>query len=417
MLMEEIAGLKWVKSVVSCAKGIEQNMMYYQHASPSLFTHLKESSDPLSVKFAPSYFSVQRIFDLKQALQEAVVSEEFKQLKLNMPGGNNVTVESAILGDDYWCKAHLFLQLCEPFVRLLATFDIEKSVMGVVYDWQVQALEAVRSKLLETLAVKVLSPVSSVAMCQEIWQDNLVPSREAIHRLGVKRVEDLIFVFNNLRLHSQRSGHSSSSSGQRNQSLSYQSAVKSWDGVQLDETMAIRREEPSRNGRVSAVLLCSHHHHTLQHLGGSSRHRRRCTSAIAATTVMRRAIEELEGAVVVRAEEDGRNPPVPWRLFASPSSLHIRRRRHLRRLGSQLKPSRRSNAASWKRVIEYKFDDDNGCNKVKITTTIRIRNLANSHLSKRTLERRNWAKLADDVREDVGSRLIMVSIEEILIDR
>ncbi|KAK1587628.1 hypothetical protein Q3G72_014991 [Acer saccharum] len=347
MLMEEIADLEWVKSVVSCAKGIEQNMMYYQHASPSLFTHLKENTDPLSVKFSPSYYSVQRILDLKQALQEAVVSEEFKQLKLNMPEGNNGIVESAILGDDFWCKAHLFLQLCEPFVRLLATFDIEKSVMGVVYDWQVQALEAVRSKgidatilnqllvlieerwdalfsplhaagyilnpryfgkgqnkdkivmrgwrttleryecdgavrrilreqlssywrlegsfgeedavdcrdkmepvvwwenfgfetpHLQTLAIKVLSQVSSVTMCQEIWRDNVVPSREAIHRLGVERVEDLIFVRNNLRLNSQRSGNSSSSSGQRIQSLSYQSAVKSWDGVHLDETMAI----------------------------------------------------------------------------------------------------------------------------------------------------------------------------------
>ncbi|KAK4856315.1 hypothetical protein QYF36_016241 [Acer negundo] len=72
--MEEIAGLKLVKSVVSCAKRASQ------------------------------------------ALQEAVFSEEFKQLKLNMQGGNNGIVESAILGDDFWCKAHLFLQLCEPFV-------------------------------------------------------------------------------------------------------------------------------------------------------------------------------------------------------------------------------------------------------------------------------------------------------------
>ncbi|KAK4856482.1 hypothetical protein QYF36_017985 [Acer negundo] len=132
--------------------------------------------------------------------------------------------------------------------------------MGVVYDWQVQAVEAVRSKgidatilnpllvlteyrwdalfpplhtavrqlssywrlegsfgeedamdcrhkmepvarwenfgfetpHLQTLAIKVLSQVSSVAMCQEIWRDNVVPSREAINRLGVKRVEDLI---------------------------------------------------------------------------------------------------------------------------------------------------------------------------------------------------------------------------------
>ncbi|KAL5747935.1 hypothetical protein ACOSP7_024962 [Xanthoceras sorbifolium] len=68
-----------------------------------------------------------------------------------------------------------------------------------------------------------------------------------------------------------------------------------------------------------------------------------------------------------------------------------------------------------KKVIEYKFNDDG--NKVKITTTTRIRKLANARLSKRALERRNWAKFGDAVREDVGSRLTMVSTEEIVLER
>ncbi|KAH7549988.1 hypothetical protein JRO89_XS13G0114400 [Xanthoceras sorbifolium] len=68
-----------------------------------------------------------------------------------------------------------------------------------------------------------------------------------------------------------------------------------------------------------------------------------------------------------------------------------------------------------KKVIEYKFNDDG--NKVKITTTTRTRKLANARLSKRALERRNWAKFGDAVREDVGSRLTMVSTEEIVLER
>lgn len=346
LLMEEIAGLEWIKPVVSCAKEIEQNLVYYQHASPCHFTHLKESSDSLASKFAPSYCSVQRIYDQKQALQEAAVSEEFKQLKLNIPGHSEI-VESAILGDDFWCKAHLFLQLCEPFVRSLATFDIEKSVMGAVYDWQLQALEAVRTKgidvsivnqlqvliedrwdalfsplhaagyilnpryfgrgqnkdktvmrgwratlgryecegsvrqtlreqlscywrldgsfgdedavdcrgkmepvawwenfgfeasHLQTLAIKILSQVSTVSTCPEVWRGNDFPYREAANRLGVERVEDLIFVRNNLRLHSQRTAHSSFSVSQRNPTFNHPSVAKPWDGVHLDETMVI----------------------------------------------------------------------------------------------------------------------------------------------------------------------------------
>ncbi|KAJ8769246.1 hypothetical protein K2173_001836 [Erythroxylum novogranatense] len=68
-----------------------------------------------------------------------------------------------------------------------------------------------------------------------------------------------------------------------------------------------------------------------------------------------------------------------------------------------------------KKVIEYKFNEEGS--KVKITTTIRIRKLANARLSKRAVERRSWAKFGDAVHEDVGSRLTMVSTEEILIER
>ncbi|CAL0314042.1 unnamed protein product [Lupinus luteus] len=68
-----------------------------------------------------------------------------------------------------------------------------------------------------------------------------------------------------------------------------------------------------------------------------------------------------------------------------------------------------------KKVIEYKFNDEG--NKVKITTTTRIRKLANARVSKRAIERRSWLKFGDAVHEDVGSRLTMVSTEEIVLER
>ncbi|KAF2300732.1 hypothetical protein GH714_015407 [Hevea brasiliensis] len=346
MLMEEIAELEWVKPIVLCAKAIEHCMMTYQHSSTCLFIqNLKQSSDPISAKFAPSYCFIQRIFELRQALQEVVVSEEWKQWKNNV-AEDVESVESAILGGDFWGKAHLLLQLYEPFVRLLATLDIDKSVIGDVYDWRVQALETLRNMAidvdilnqlegmienkwdvlfsplhaagyilnpryigkfqtkeksvmrgwkatleryevesaarrvlreqlssywhlegslgeedavdcrdkmdpvawwenfgfetpsLQTLAIKVLSQVSSVAMCQEIWQTNDVLCQETANRLGVQRAEDLLFVRNNLRLHCQRNGSLSSSPGQRN-AMSSSSGVKTWDGSNLDQTKAI----------------------------------------------------------------------------------------------------------------------------------------------------------------------------------
>lgn len=317
-LMENIAELDWIKPIVLCAKGIEQCMLTFQRSSPNVFTQdLKQSADPLSAKFAPSYYLVHRIFEIKQALQEVVVSEEWKEWKLMTLSEDNISIEASILGDNFWSGTHLFLQLCEPFVRLLATFNIDKSVMGDVFDWRMRALEAIRRKgidddalnqvevllesrwdmyfsplhaagyilnpryfgknqakdktamrgwkstleryesdsgarrvlreqlssywrvegslgdedavdcrdkmdpvawwenfgfetpHLQTLAVKILCQVSSVG----IGQVSDIPCQEAVNRLKVERVEDLVFVQNNLRLHSQRIGNLNSPYG------------------------------------------------------------------------------------------------------------------------------------------------------------------------------------------------------------
>ncbi|XP_047323948.1 eukaryotic translation initiation factor 3 subunit G-like [Impatiens glandulifera] len=68
-----------------------------------------------------------------------------------------------------------------------------------------------------------------------------------------------------------------------------------------------------------------------------------------------------------------------------------------------------------KKVIEYRFDEDG--NKVKITTTKRIRKIAKARLSKSAIERRSWPKFGDAIHEDVGARLTMVSTEEIILER
>ncbi|CAL9180317.1 unnamed protein product [Musa hybrid cultivar] len=68
-----------------------------------------------------------------------------------------------------------------------------------------------------------------------------------------------------------------------------------------------------------------------------------------------------------------------------------------------------------KKVIEYRFDDEG--NKVRVTTTTRVRKLTRARLSKRALERRSWPKFGDAVHEDAGARLTMVSTEEILLER
>ncbi|KAG6761795.1 hypothetical protein POTOM_035031 [Populus tomentosa] len=302
---------------------------------------------------------VEWVFGLRQSLQDMVVSEDWKQWKHNI-AEDVVNVESAILDDGFWRKAHSLLQLYEPFVRLLATIDIGKSVLGAAYDWRFQALEALRSQAiddgilnqleglvenrwdvlfsplhaagyllnpryigkgqtkdksvmrgwkatleryegestarrvlreqlssywhlegslgeedavdcrdkmdpvawwenfgfetpsLQTLAIKVLSQVSSVAMFEEIWQANDFPCREAAGRLGVQKMEDLFFIHNNLRLHGRINGNLCFSFAQRNAFSSSSSGVKTWEGLHLDQSNAM--DDPFE---LFAVMLTS----------------------------------------------------------------------------------------------------------------------------------------------------------------
>ncbi|KAI4322365.1 hypothetical protein L6164_022068 [Bauhinia variegata] len=313
ILMEEIAELDWIKPVILWAKDIEKCMITFQRCYPSVFTlNLKGSSESLFARIASSCYVVQKLLELKQEFQEVVLREEWKQWKLSI-AEDVESVEAAILGEDFWSRAHLLSQICEPFVRFFAVLNIDRCVMGDVHEWRIQAFDAVKSKgidtvamnqlevlienrwdvlfsplhsaayilnpryfgrgqakdkiimrgwkttlegyecdsasrrvlreqlssylrlegslgeedavdcrdkmdpvawwenfgfevpQLQTLAIKVLSQVSSVTMCEEIWQDNGNLCQEPATGLGLERMEDLVYVQNNLKLQGHKS--------------------------------------------------------------------------------------------------------------------------------------------------------------------------------------------------------------------
>ncbi|PRQ33246.1 putative HAT dimerization domain, ribonuclease H-like domain-containing protein [Rosa chinensis] len=321
MLMEEIAEMDLLKPVVLCAKEIKHCITTYQQFSPCSFNqNMEGSSDPPSMKFAPSFCIVQRIFELKRLLQELVNSEGWKQWKISNPD-DILSIEEAILRDDFWSDAYLLLQLFEPFAlealrnkgidegtvkqleelienrwdvlfsplhatgyllnpryhgkgqtkdkvvmrgwkatleryesesanrrglreqlssywRLEGSLGDEDAVdcrdkMDPVVWWENFGFETPE---LQTLAIKVLSQVSSIAMCQEVCQEYDFPGPETSNRMRVERVEDLVFVRNNLRLNSQRNGISNSFSGAKNAILCSPSEAKTWDDSHIDQT-------------------------------------------------------------------------------------------------------------------------------------------------------------------------------------
>ncbi|KAF9600859.1 hypothetical protein IFM89_013455 [Coptis chinensis] len=69
-----------------------------------------------------------------------------------------------------------------------------------------------------------------------------------------------------------------------------------------------------------------------------------------------------------------------------------------------------------KKIISYKINEEG--RKVKVTTTVRTRKLAKARLSKAAIQRRCWDKFGEAANKDeIGSRLTMVSTEEIILER
>ncbi|XP_021714033.1 uncharacterized protein LOC110682102 isoform X1 [Chenopodium quinoa] len=146
LLMEEMANLDCMKDVVSTASEIERCVSAFRSSSSCTnIDALKGSRDQVSQKFAPSFSLVRKILEIKSTLYDLVVREEWKQWRLQNSQEVRFNVEAIIARDDFWGRANLMVEVFEPFMRLLATIDVDKS-MGDVYNWQIMSLESLRSK-------------------------------------------------------------------------------------------------------------------------------------------------------------------------------------------------------------------------------------------------------------------------------
>jgi len=183
ILMEDIAKLDWIRPVVLCAKEIEKCITAFQNLFPRVFTqNVKGTSDSLFARIAPSCYIVQKIHELKQAFQEVVVKEEWKRWKLSIAQDIG-SVEAAILGEDFWSRALVLLQIYEPFINLLAALNIDtdRCVMGDVHDWRVQAIDEVKSTGIDASVLNQLE-----RLIENRWDELFSPLHSAGYILNPK---------------------------------------------------------------------------------------------------------------------------------------------------------------------------------------------------------------------------------------
>lgn len=176
-LIEEIAELDCLKPIFLCSKDIEHYLIAYQRHSSCVLTPENVAGNTygtLPVGFMASYQSLKRIFELKQALQELVLTEEWKRWKITV-NQSILSIEAAILGDEFWTRAQSLVHLCDPFVTLLSTSNIEKSIMGDVHDFRVRALECARN----TAGIDGVMLSQLEALIDRRWDDLFSPLHAA----------------------------------------------------------------------------------------------------------------------------------------------------------------------------------------------------------------------------------------------
>jgi len=175
--LEEFAQLDCIKSVVSSAKELEECISTFNNDI------LKEPSDPVSKKFAPSYCLVRRIVNKKSVLEELVAGENWKQSRLRNSAFN---VEAVISSNDFWGQTKSMLEVCEPFVQLLAKFDVDKSLMGDVYNWRVLSLEALRGSKIDESTLRQLE-----MLIESRWDKLFSPLHGAAYMLNPRYFEKI----------------------------------------------------------------------------------------------------------------------------------------------------------------------------------------------------------------------------------
>jgi len=159
LLLEDIAELDWIKPTILCAKGIQQYILN-NHALHTITTRHSEleSLKTYENKFASNFILVRRIVDLKKALQQMIVSDDWDQWKV-LSSEDSSSLEAAILGSEFWIGANLMLKICESFVKLLTLVNGDKPCMGDIYDGWNQALNAVKASGIDDALYKQLQQI------------------------------------------------------------------------------------------------------------------------------------------------------------------------------------------------------------------------------------------------------------------
>jgi len=144
LLLEDLGIIPWIFSILTDSKNIVKFITTHQYSQACFRKHSKlELLKPGQTRFATNFIMVQRLLTVKGALQETVISREYKKWlteKLYRVKGEAIT--NMILNEIFWCSVEALVALCEPLIQIMRLADGNVPCVGKIYwkMWQIEKL-------------------------------------------------------------------------------------------------------------------------------------------------------------------------------------------------------------------------------------------------------------------------------------
>lgn len=141
LLLEDWGKEEWVKKLVKKARHICVFVKNH-HASQAIFRRLSPNLSlrlPVETRFATNFIMIERLLQVRNALERMVVDEDWPTLMRDMRRRSATAymkgsaVRSFIRSDGFWNTCENFLYMVIPVVKALRVFDGKAPAMGMAW--------------------------------------------------------------------------------------------------------------------------------------------------------------------------------------------------------------------------------------------------------------------------------------------
>ena len=145
LLMEDIGKMSWVEEVVSKSTSIV-TFFTIKHKALAMFReHSKlELRKPSSTRFAYLWLLLERLYDVKLALRQTVVSTmwtEWEESSLD----SSKEMQRLIFNEEFWERIRAIVIMITPLYRVLRMTDMEGATLGLLVHFMRAAMDEMKA--------------------------------------------------------------------------------------------------------------------------------------------------------------------------------------------------------------------------------------------------------------------------------